>query len=144
MKRNEKIYPVIVASVLLISVLMFSTSVSAAAQNPCTEDIAKFCKDVKPGQMALMECLEQHEAQLSDACKAYEAKMERPRGESREVVAQLKRVRQACNEEIIKFCNDSPPVKGGISTCLKSHASELSGPCGEALKAVTEGEKTNK
>jgi hypothetical protein len=138
MKRNEKIYPVVVASVLFIVALMAGTSVSAAEPNPCTEDIAKYCKDVKPGQMALLECLEKHEAQLSDACKAYEAKMERPRVESREVVMQQKKVRQACREDVVKFCSGSPSVKGGISACLKEHGNELSGPCKEALKAVME------
>ena len=41
-----------------------------AAIEACKPDVAKFCSDVKPGQGRVMVCLRQHEAELSDACKA--------------------------------------------------------------------------
>jgi hypothetical protein len=144
MKRKEKLYYIVVAGALLAVALIFGFDASAADQNPCSEDIAKFCKDVKPGQRAIMECLEQHESQLSDACKDYEAKMERPRAESREVVMQQMRVRQACRDDVAKFCNDLKPGSGGIAMCLKEHASELSLPCKDAVEAARGGEEERK
>jgi hypothetical protein len=123
---------------------MFGCDAFAADQNPCSEDIAKFCKDVKPGWGATMDCLERHESQLSDACKDYEAKMEKPRMESREVAGQQMRVRQACRDDVAKFCNDVTSGSVGIATCLKEHANELSMPCRDAMKAARGGEEERK
>ena len=90
-----------------------------------------------------MECLEAHENQLSDACKDYEAKMERPRMESREVSNQQMRVRQACKDDVTKFCNSAMSVSAGMA-CLKQHGSELSVPCKDAVEAASGGEEEQK
>jgi hypothetical protein len=37
----------------------------------CKSDIAKFCKDVKSGDGKVLDCLKQHEAELSGTCKPY-------------------------------------------------------------------------
>lgn len=37
---------------------------------PCKADREKFCKDAQPGKGAIFQCLKQHEAELSDSCKA--------------------------------------------------------------------------
>jgi hypothetical protein len=144
MKQDSRFYCIIIIGMFFISSSMFGTAVSAAEPNPCSEDIAKFCKDVKPGQRAIMDCLERYESQLSDACKDYEASMERPRAESREVVMQQMRVRQACRDDVAKFCNDAGSGSGGIATCLKEHASELSLPCKDAVEAARGGEEERK
>ncbi len=119
---------------------MANTGVWAAGPTPCSEDIAKFCKDVKPG-LAMMDCLEKNEGQLSDACKAYEAKMGGMKHEMREEVREQMRVRQACMGDMARFCNDIKPGSGGIMTCLKANEAELSLPCRDAVKAVGEEEK---
>ncbi len=36
----------------------------------CKDDARNFCKDEKPGKGRIMRCLKQHEAELSDSCKA--------------------------------------------------------------------------
>jgi len=41
-----------------------------AAIEACQPDVARFCSDVKPGHGRVMVCLQEHEAELSDACKA--------------------------------------------------------------------------
>jgi hypothetical protein len=46
----------------------------AKAQEACKADVEKFCKDVKPGGGAVMKCLREHDAELSDSCKAIRAK----------------------------------------------------------------------
>jgi hypothetical protein len=144
MKHNDPLWDAILAYILLISGLMFGFDVSAADRNPCSEDIAKFCKDVKPGQRALMECLEEHETQLSDACKDYEARMGGARIESREALYQQMWIRQACRDDVTKFCNDVKSGSDGIATCLKEHASELSIPCRDAVKVTRGGEEEKK
>jgi 3-hydroxymyristoyl/3-hydroxydecanoyl-(acyl carrier protein) dehydratase len=37
----------------------------------CKADAAKFCKDVKPGDDRIINCLKQHKAELSAACQAH-------------------------------------------------------------------------
>ncbi len=54
------------------------------------------------------------------------------------------RVRQACRDDVAKFCNDLKPGGAGIATCLKEHASELSMPCRDAVEAARGGEEERK
>jgi len=133
-----------VAASFLCFGLMSEINVFAADQNPCSADIANFCKDVKPGRGAIMKCLEQHENQLSDACRAYEATMEKTRVESREAKMHQMRIRQACKDDMAKFCKDAGPAQGGSIKCLKEHENELSTPCNESIKVMqADKEKTN-
>jgi Cysteine rich repeat len=41
-----------------------------AAAEACKPDVEKFCQDVQPGGGRIIQCLRQHETELSDACKA--------------------------------------------------------------------------
>lgn len=41
----------------------------AAAKKACEPDVAKFCKDVKPGDGAIKQCLQSHESELAQECK---------------------------------------------------------------------------
>lgn len=43
----------------------------------CKEDAKKLCKDIKPGEGRIAQCLKQHEGELSSACQE---NMGRPRG----------------------------------------------------------------
>ncbi len=43
----------------------------------CEGDAKNFCKDVKPGGGRIVQCLKQHEGELSSSCKAA---MDQPRG----------------------------------------------------------------
>jgi hypothetical protein len=43
----------------------------------CKDDSAKLCKGTKPGGGRILQCLKQHEGELSPACKE---KMNQPRG----------------------------------------------------------------
>ncbi len=116
--------------------LMFSPHAIAADQNPCANDIAKFCKNIKPGTSAMMDCLEKHESELSDACKDYEAQMGGSRVEMKETVRDEKRFRQTCKDDIAKFCSGVNPGQGGLAGCLNKHVDELSAPCRESVKAL--------
>jgi len=144
MKRIRMACLITVAASLLCFDSMFETNVCAADQNPCSEDIANFCKDVKPDRRAIMNCLERHESQLSDVCRDYEAKMERTRVESREAGMHQMRFRQACKDDMAKFCKEAVSAQGEPLKCLKADENELSVPCNESIKAMQrEKEKTN-
>jgi len=119
--------------------LLIGTDACAAAKNACSEDIATFCKDVKPGWVNLMDCLEKHESELSSACKEYEAKMGGARVEREELVKEKRIFRQVCKADVDKLCRDAVPRQGGIVKCLNEHKSELSEPCGKWINAATAG-----
>jgi hypothetical protein len=135
MKGNKTHNPTVAAGALLLIALMFSFDVSAGGQNPCSEDIAKFCGETGPGRTALFECLEAHETQLSEACRNYEGKIG-GRRESQEEIMQQLRIRQGCEADIAKLCPDVKPGVFGMATCLKAHKDELSPSCLEAVKAT--------
>ena len=46
----------------------------------CEQDAKKLCEDTKPGGGRIMQCLKQHESELSPACKEH---MDKPRGKNR-------------------------------------------------------------
>ncbi len=135
MKQNyTTFFPIFVAGIFCLC-LLCGTRASATDENPCAGDITKFCKDVKPG--AAMDCLEEHEKELSCECKAYEAKMGGKKVEMREKVRQMKIFLDSCREDMAKFCKDISG-QSGIEKCLNEHSGELSSPCGELLKARTQ------
>jgi len=145
-RPNSSVYNLILAGVLFGGMLMPGGPLLAAPQNPCSDDIAKYCKDVSPAFGAILRCLEEHESQLSDACKEYEAKMERPREESREAGRRQMRVRSACRDDVMRFCSHATSGGSAVVSCLKDHVTELSGPCGDAVMALqkAEGEEGKK
>ena len=124
--------------------VMLGGTVLATEQTPCTEDIAKYCKDAGKGRGALLRCLEEHETELSDACKEYEAKLETARTESREAGRRQMRIRAACRDEVLQFCGDSTSGGGAVITCLRGHIDDLSGPCGDAVRAAQRAEQEEK
>lgn len=128
----------IVAVSILCFGLLFGTYGFSADKNPCDEDVAKFCRDIKPGTAAVMECLEAHEDKLSAACKAYESQLGGVRGkyEMREQVRYERNIRHSCMEDIKKFCKDISAEQGGVAECLRKQEKNLSADCRESLKAA--------
>jgi hypothetical protein len=115
---------------------MIGTDASAADKYACSEDIAKFCQNIEPGMIALMDCLEKHENKLSAACKEFEASMGGRGVEKAEKVREKVKFRQACLSDMAKFCNDAKPTQGGMLKCLNDHKKEISAPCSESIKAM--------
>ncbi len=127
---------------VLCLVLIPGTKGFAADTNPCSDDIAKFCPNVQPNDRgAIMDCLETHESELSDACKAYEERMGGSRVESREIRRQYKAILQTCKNDVAKFCKDVDPLKGGFVNCLNEHEKGLSETCRESLNRIKGEEK---
>lgn len=42
----------------------------AKVREACRTDVERLCKDVKPGEGRIRECLKTHATELSDGCKA--------------------------------------------------------------------------
>lgn len=60
--------------------LALSLPAAAEKSGPCAADVAKFCKDVKPGEGRIAACLKEHEKDLSQACKDRKALAAEKRG----------------------------------------------------------------
>jgi hypothetical protein len=106
-------------------------SAAGAAEHPCKADAEKFCAGVQPGQGRIVQCLAQHEADLSPECK-------QKRDSFRE---QMEEVREACEGDVKKFCSGVQPGGGRIARCLQQHRNELSDACrGEGEKMRERGQ----
>jgi hypothetical protein len=90
-----------------------------AERGACRDDVAKYCKDVQPGEGRMIKCMKEHEKDLSPGCKANMAEMEKKYHEARE----------DCKDDVMKFCSDIKPGQGRIIHCLKEHEKELSPQC---------------
>ena len=98
--------------------------VSAADDKlPCAEEIAKHCKEVKPGGGRILGCLDEHQKELSDSCRK---KLE-------ESKKKLMEAQQACTGDMEKFCKDVQPGEGRILKCLREHSQELSIVCSQVI-----------
>jgi hypothetical protein len=111
---------VLVVAVMFCFVSSLSYAQDVQKQGACKADYEKFCKDVKPGQGRIAQCMKQHEDEISLACKE---QLEAEREKARDFV-------KACKPDAEKFCKDVKPGKGLIIRCLKQHQAELSADCG--------------
>ncbi len=140
MKQIKMCFSAALSAGLLCVGLILGTNAYAVEVDPCVEDISKFCQNINPG-VATIQCLESHESELTDACRAYEEKAHGRRGEIKERVQEQNMFRQACGTDMAQFCKYSDPASGGIMGCLKKHDKELSLPCVERLKAMESGKE---
>jgi hypothetical protein len=115
-----------------------------ADKNACSDDIAKFCKNFQGDPAATLGCLEEHEGELSEACREYEAKMEGRRGEAREDAKVRMRFGRDCGADIDKFCRNVDPAQQGLVKCIDDHKADLSLSCSEWLKAIKTEEPKQK
>jgi hypothetical protein len=136
MKRVNRFYFAAVIAGVICMGLMFGANAFAVDKNACSEDVSKFCADVKPGQGAIVDCLGKHESELSAPCKDLESKRKERRADRKEVVRSRIETHQACKDDVAKFCKDVQPGRGAIPKCLKEHESELSAQCSQKMKAI--------
>ncbi len=142
MKRIHRLYFAVALAGIICLFPVWSGQASAEKADPCTEDIARFCKDTGPE--AVIDCLEQHESELSDSCRTYEQQMGGKKVEMREEARRMKIFREACKKDMAKFCSEGKPGQEGIEKCLGKHEGELSAPCREQLKAASEEKSKGK
>jgi Cysteine rich repeat len=123
MAFSQKAVLVVVTAVVLGFVLWIVPAMAATQDRACANDVKQFCSDVQPGRSNVMQCLKEHQADLSAACK--------DRLQAAQTRAQ--ETRQACQSDAAKFCADVSPGRGGMAKCLRQHESELSAECKASL-----------
>jgi Cysteine rich repeat len=97
------------------------------AGHSCREDMERLCSDVKPGGGARIQCLKDHEDELSDACRAQIAE------HSAQGHEHASKIVQACGDNAKQLCAGVEPGNGGILRCLRDHEADLSSHCRDAL-----------
>jgi len=113
--------------IICLSVLPFAVlEVQAEAVSPCAEDIKRLCKGVMYGEGRVLDCLKQHEQELSAACKDHQLAM----------IKRLKEAPEVCQDDVERFCRDVRPVNRRILRCLKQNQIHLSEECGNRMKDV--------
>lgn len=115
---------IIVLSLVLLSVSAGGRTYAAEEELPCAEEIAKYCKEVKPGGGRILNCLDEHQKDLSASCKK---KLE-------ESKKRLMEAQQACTGDMEKLCKDVQPGGGRILKCLREHTQELSSACRQEIE----------
>ena len=103
----------------VLPLIYILTSALTFAAGPCADDIQKFCKNVPRKGGEILRCLKEHDSALSESCKIKQQEIHRHR----------KEVRDACFDDIEKFCKTIKPGKGAIRMCMNAHAHELSASC---------------
>ncbi len=121
MNIKQSIVSCLAALVLSCTTLTWAAPLTpGAGGGPCADDIKRLCADVRGGRN-VAQCLNEHDADVSDACKAHQ-KM---------VVEKGKTFMQACRGDIQNLCKDVKPGEGRTWTCIKSREADLSGDCKE-------------
>ena len=115
---------IVVLSLVLLSVSGGQRTYAAEEELPCADEIAKYCKEVKPGGGRILNCLNEHQKDLSVSCKK---KLE-------ESKKRLMKAQQACTGDMEKFCKDVQPGGGRILKCLREHTQELSPACSQEIE----------
>lgn len=108
-------YALLLAPVLI---LVNGMAVAQTAQDaePCAIDIERFCAAVSPGIGRIERCLDQFQAQLTEACRL--ARQPVPQDEP-----------NPCEVDIERYCADIRPGMGRIDRCLKRHQDYLTKAC---------------
>ena len=96
---------------------------AAGAERPCMEDVKRLCPEAKTKQ-EIRNCMKMHKDELSDACKEKMATAKK----------KIQGIRQACADDLKKFCGDVQAGRGRKLKCLKEHEADLSPSCREAMQ----------
>lgn len=102
---------------VLLSTLC-GASLSFAKSEICRPEMDKFCKDVAPGEGRILKCLQAHDADLSDACRAY-------------VNTASQYV--ACLDDVLRLCPKVQPGGARAMQCLRAHQGDISTECKREL-----------
>jgi hypothetical protein len=138
MKETQRMKVAVIVAGLLCAGLIFGTDASAAGKNACAKDILMFCQNIKPGRVAIMDCLEKNEGKLTPACKAQEAMVEGVRTERMEAAKLAIQFQRSCKKDMAKFCSGVDPRQEGVLKCLNDHEKDISVSCRESVKNIAE------
>ncbi len=128
-------YKQCIPALALAVLLAFPAAASPAEpaeQRPCMDELEKFCKEVQPGEGRIIICLQEHDRELSTVC----------RDKVQSILKRVDEAKQACGQDIAKFCPDVKPGGGRLIKCLSPNFNELAPACREKfgpIKARYEG-----
>jgi hypothetical protein len=119
-------------SLLMVFSMLFvqagSPGASASAQGrPCTEDLQKFCTDVQAGKGGWIQCLKEHESELSASCKSA----------MQTVQTRVHARQETCHDDIAQFCEGVAQGGGRVMVCLRQHEAQLSSACKAELRPAS-------
>jgi len=77
-------------AIVMIAFLVPATATVAFAKNPCKDDKAKFCKDAKAAGKKVNDCLKEHIAEVSAACKEQLEKPKEPKTDQEKAERKIK------------------------------------------------------
>jgi hypothetical protein len=109
------------------SLLLPRHAFAAFTPGACKEDEQKFCGSVQPGGGNIRDCMKQHEADLSQACKDNIAEGKK------KMEQKMAEIKEACGQDIQKYCANVTPGQGREIACLKSYDDKISAACKEKL-----------
>jgi hypothetical protein len=118
---------IVTLGLVLLCLTAGDRTYAAEEELPCAEEIAQYCKEVKPGGGRILACLNEHQKELSDSC----------RDKVEEAKKRLMKAQQACTGDMEKFCKGVQPGGGRILKCLREHPEELSSACSQEIKILT-------
>ncbi|MEI6127822.1 MAG: cysteine rich repeat-containing protein [Pseudomonadota bacterium] len=101
----------------------FGTPAYAENNQPCADDIVKFCQNIQPGGGRIAQCLASHVKDISSACRTRIA----------EIKNRMVSVSESCEDDVEQLCKEVRPGGGRILNCLKDHAGEISSECKATL-----------
>ena len=113
-----------VVAVVAVAGVLFCVAPGQAASGTagtCQAELEKFCAGVQTGEGRVLKCLEEHDADLSAACRAHVNTM-----------AQY----QACLDDAVRLCPGIQPGVGKGLKCLRSHMTDLSTDCKRELQKI--------
>lgn len=120
---------VMMSAVVALSLVTWGGRLFADEPRPCSDDIARFCKEVIPGGGRIISCLKGNEDKLSHDC----------REKLQEVQKRIDEAKEACAADIERLCRGVEPGGGRIAGCLEKNASEISAGCAERLDLLKTG-----
>ncbi|CAI5986578.1 unnamed protein product [Closterium sp. NIES-65] len=103
----------------------------------CSNDAARLCKDVAPGEGRVQDCLRQHRSSVNWDCQA---ELFRQEVENADDIRLNVRLFKACLEDKRRFCADVVPGDARVKDCLEAHRrdSDFSTPCKEEVERMME------
>lgn len=115
-------------------VLGLASLAQANEGGACAKDRETLCAGVEHGGGKIAKCMKENQDKLSSECKAHMEKAKEA----------MKDMKEACHDDIEKFCGDVKPGKGRIMKCMKEHKEELSAACKEEIASAKEMRKKRK
>jgi hypothetical protein len=90
-------------ALVMIAFLVPATASVAFAKNACKEEKAKFCKDAKAAGKKVNDCLKEHIAEVSPACKEQLEKPKEPKTDKEKADKKIK------NKDADRKTGETPP-----------------------------------